>query len=55
MSSLSTPCPTTSPESQEGMLIKAVIGTMVLLILLALKCFYSSLKKGYIKQFKSGK
>jgi hypothetical protein len=53
MSSVTTP--TTIPESQENMLINAVIGTLALWILLALKCMYSSLKKSYIKHFKSRK
>jgi hypothetical protein len=43
---------TTSPD--EAML-KALHGAIGLVVLITLKCYYSSVKKVYVKQFRSGR
>jgi hypothetical protein len=50
------PEPTGPPETDVlGMLVKAVLGALSLLILIGLKCFYSTLKKAYVKHVKTRK
>ena len=45
------PEPTDPPVSDTlGMLVKAVLGTLSLLILIGLKFLYSTLKKAYVKR-----